>query len=114
VPALLVSSGFAHRRRELRDRGEKGPGGEAAAVLFDDQGELDEAEAEPAERLGHRDRRPSELGGAAPRLLGNRPLLYQLAHYADRALALEHRAHRGPQLLLLVTDVEVHARSHRN
>ena len=105
---LLGRADFADHGGELGDGGQQRPGGDGPAQLLDDDGRLQDGQADAAVLLGDGQGGPVEGDHGAPELLGRLAGLDDGAHHIDGALLLEERADRGTQLLLLTRELELH------
>ena len=106
--ALVGRADLPDHRGELGERGEQGPGGDGAAQLLDDDGGLDDGEAEATVLLGNRQRRPVERDHGAPQALGRFAALDDGTDQFERALLVEERTDGRAQLLLLAREFELH------
>ena len=105
---LLGRADFAHHRGELRDGGQERPGGDGPPQLLDDDGCLEDGQADAAVLLGYGQGGPVEGDHGAPELLGRLARLDDGAHDIDGAFLLEERADRGTQFFLLIRELELH------
>ena len=105
---LLGRADLADHGGELGDGGQQRPGGDGPAELFDDDGGLQDGQADAAVLLGDGQGGPVERDHGAPELLGRLTGLDDGAHDIDRALLFEERTDRGTQLFLLIRELELH------
>src|ERR1700722_1863223 len=105
---LLGRADFAHHRGELRDGGQERTGGDGPAQLLDDDGRLEDGQADAAVLLGYAQGGPVEGHHGPPELLGRLARLDDGAHDSDGAFPLEERADRGTQFLLLSCELQLH------
>ena len=85
-----------------------GPGGDGPAQLLDDDGRLEDGQADAAVLLGDGQGGPVEGDHGAPQLLGRLAGLDDGADGVDGTLLFEERADRGTQLFLLSRELELH------
>src|SRR5437660_337372 len=93
---------------ELGDGRGEGPGGDHPPQLLQHHGQLDVAQTQPTGVGGHGQGLPVEGHHLLPQGPDRRPLLDHVPHQADGAVPLQHRAHAGPEGLLIVGELEVH------
>ena len=105
---LLGGADLAHHGSELGDRGQERPRGDGPAQLLDDDGRLENGQADAAVLLGDGQGGPVEGHHGAPQLLGGLAGLDDGAHDVDGAFLLEERADRGAQFFLLTRELELH------
>ena len=105
---LVASADLPDHRGELSDGGKQGPGGNRPAQLLDDDGGLDDGEAEATVLLGNRQRRPVERDHGSPEALGRLAALDDATNQFERALLVEEQTDGSTQLLLVAREFELH------